>query len=402
MNYYERYCGDYQRDTAHLSLAEHGAYTMLLDTYFSVEKPLPEDLSSLYRVCRAMTRLEQQAVKSVAEQFFPVSGGDGLRHNQRADREIAKARPKIEAARINGRKGGRPAKVLVSGNSADIGQIESIGGGIPNGLSMGFDQETSGSRPAPYTETHNDPGGEAHQPQPHHQPQFHHHHQHRRQHELHRQPRQFREEASAGFKPCGTGDPEKGQPEPEMAARQQEQEQGQGRGQEPAPAHGGLHSRRGNRGDSDGQTGLHAGTGSLGASVAPGTAGACCKALMGQGVTGCNPHHPTLLALLQAGATEEEFLQAAGNAAARGKANFPYVVGMVRRQREEAAKLVLHQGRMPSGQEVLQAASHTATAGWMPPELRNAPAAEPAEPGEPVEPPGEESAGTGRRVSPCG
>lgn len=398
MNYYERYCGDYQRDTAHLSLAEHGAYTMLLDTYFSVEKPLPEDISSLYRVCRAMTRLEQQAVKSVAEQFFPVSGGDGLRHNQRADREIAKARPKIEAARINGRKGGRPAKVPVSGNSADIVQIESVGGGIPGrlsgGLSMGFDQETSGSRPAPYTETHGEPSGEAH----HHQPHHHHHHQHQHQHELHRQPRPFREEASAGFIPCGTGDPEKGQPEPEMAARQQ----GQGQGQEPAPDHGSLHSRPGNRGDSGGWTGFYAGTGSLGASVAPGTAGACCKALMGQGVTGCNPHHPTLLALLQAGATEEEFLQAAGNAAARGKANFPYVVGMVRRQREEAAKLVLHQGRMPSGQKLLQAASHTGTAEWMPPELRNAPAAEPAEPGEPVEPPGEEPAGTGRRVSPCG
>lgn len=392
MNYYERYCGDYQRDTAHLSLAEHGAYTMLLDTYFSVEKPLPEDISSLYRVCRAMTRLEQQAVKSVAEQFFPVSGGDGLRHNRRADREIAKARPKIEAARINGRKGGRPAKVPVSGNSADIGQIESVGGGIPGGLSMGFDQETSGSRPAPCTETHDEPSGEAHQPQPHH----HHHHQHQRQQEPHRQSRPFREEASADFNACETGDPEKGQPEPEMAARQQ------GQGQEAAPDHGSLHSRPGNRGDSGGRTGFHAGTGSLGASVAPGTAGACCKALMGQGVTGCNPHHPTLLALLQAGATEEEFLQAAGNAAVRGKANFPYVVGMVRRQREEAAKLVLHQGRMPRGQELLQAASHTGTAGWMPPELRNAPAAEPAEPGEPVEPPGEEPAGTGRRVSPCG
>ena len=52
MNYYERYCGDSQRDTAHLSLAEHGAYTMLLDVYLSVEKPLPKELSSLRRVER--------------------------------------------------------------------------------------------------------------------------------------------------------------------------------------------------------------------------------------------------------------------------------------------------------------------------------------------------------------
>ncbi|AYQ89318.1 DUF1376 domain-containing protein [Burkholderia gladioli] len=29
MNYYERYCGDYQRDTAHLSLTEHGAFADL-------------------------------------------------------------------------------------------------------------------------------------------------------------------------------------------------------------------------------------------------------------------------------------------------------------------------------------------------------------------------------------
>ena len=116
MNYYERYCGDYQRDTAHLSLAEHGAYTMLLDTYFSVEKPLPKEFPGLFRVCRAMTRVEQQAVKAVADQFFPVSEIDGLRHNARADREIAKARPKIEAARINGRKGGRPSKEKNIGN----------------------------------------------------------------------------------------------------------------------------------------------------------------------------------------------------------------------------------------------------------------------------------------------
>ena len=97
MNYYEGYCDDYQRDTAHLFLVEHDSYTMLLDTY-SVEKPLLEELPNLYRVCRTLTRLEQHAVKVVADQFFSVSAIDGLRHNHRADREIAKARPKIKVA----------------------------------------------------------------------------------------------------------------------------------------------------------------------------------------------------------------------------------------------------------------------------------------------------------------
>jgi hypothetical protein len=118
-------------------------------------------------------------------------------------------------------------------------------------------------------------------------------------------------------------------------------------------------------------------------------------------VAGCNPHHPTLLALLQAGATEEEFVLAARNAVARGKASFPYVIGTVKRQREEAAKLVLHRGRMPNSQELLQAANRAATAGWVPPELRNSEEAQPAEQAEPAGPAGAEFAQAGGRISSC-
>lgn len=89
MNFYKRYIGDYMRDTAHLSLLEHGAYTVLLDTMYATEKTLPSGLDALYRLCRATTRSEREAVKTVAEQFFPVNG-DGTRHNNRADHEIAK------------------------------------------------------------------------------------------------------------------------------------------------------------------------------------------------------------------------------------------------------------------------------------------------------------------------
>lgn len=110
MNFYERYCGDYGRDTGHLSLSQHGAYTLMLDHYYATEKPLPADLASLYRICRAMNKAEQDAVRVVAESFFPV-GDDGMRHNRRADEEIAEARPRIDASRKNGRHGGRPKKV---------------------------------------------------------------------------------------------------------------------------------------------------------------------------------------------------------------------------------------------------------------------------------------------------
>jgi uncharacterized protein YdaU (DUF1376 family) len=333
LNYYERYCGDYQRDTAHLSLAEHGAYTMLLDTYFSVEKPLPSDLPSLYRVCRAMSRLEQQAVRSIAEQFFPVSQTDGLRHNQRADREIAKARPKIEAARINGRKGGRPPKLGAS-DFFQAARQETLG--MPDGLSVGSTNLTDEILP-------DEPGGKAHQPQ----------HQHQLQH-------QSGKGTNKDIPAIGLPEDHRCNPHPESNfALSFTSENGDCLN---ASSHSeSFHSESFHIEPPEPKT-SH--------SVPPGTAGTCCKALVHQGVQGCNPHHPVFLALLQAGAMEEEFVQAARNAVARGKASFAYVVGTVKRQREEAAKLVLHHGRMPNGQELLESSNKAAAKGWLPPELR--------------------------------
>ena len=42
MNYYERHIGDYLKDTAHLSLLEHGIYGRLLDIYYTREEPIQE------------------------------------------------------------------------------------------------------------------------------------------------------------------------------------------------------------------------------------------------------------------------------------------------------------------------------------------------------------------------
>lgn len=123
MNFYSRFPGDYSRDTAHLSLAEHGAYALLLDTYYSTEKPLPDDIDSLCRLCRAMTKDERVAVKSVVRQFFP-HGDDGLRHNMRADKEISSALKRIETARQNGKSGGRrPSNKNPAGNPVGSGRV---------------------------------------------------------------------------------------------------------------------------------------------------------------------------------------------------------------------------------------------------------------------------------------
>ena len=43
MNYYKRHIGDYLKDTAHLSLLEHGVYARLLDVYYTRETAIPDD-----------------------------------------------------------------------------------------------------------------------------------------------------------------------------------------------------------------------------------------------------------------------------------------------------------------------------------------------------------------------
>jgi uncharacterized protein YdaU (DUF1376 family) len=107
VNFYKRYPADYGKKTARLTLMQHGAYTLLLDELYSTEAPLPAAMDELFRVCRAMKAAEQEAVRVVAERFFPV-GLDGLRHNKRAAEELEEAAPALEAARLNGKKGGRP------------------------------------------------------------------------------------------------------------------------------------------------------------------------------------------------------------------------------------------------------------------------------------------------------
>lgn len=104
MNYYERHLGDYAKDTAHLTIIEHGAYCLLLDRYYSTEQGIPADQA--HRVARARTKEEKAAVDAVLSEFFSLV--DGIWRNGRADEEIVKAQSKIKAAQENGRRGGRP------------------------------------------------------------------------------------------------------------------------------------------------------------------------------------------------------------------------------------------------------------------------------------------------------
>ena len=94
MNFYKRYIGDYARDTGHLSMLEHGAYTLLLDAFYGTKRPLPGNKLALYRLVRANTKRERDATDSVLAQFWTLQDGNWL--NRRALSEIDKATSQAE------------------------------------------------------------------------------------------------------------------------------------------------------------------------------------------------------------------------------------------------------------------------------------------------------------------
>lgn len=130
MNYYERHLGDYARDAGHLTMIEHGAYTVLLDRYYTTEAGIPADQA--HRVARARTKEEKQAVDAVLNEFFTLQ--DGIWIKGRVEEEIAKAQVKINAAKENGKKGGRP-KQIKSGSESETNNK-------PTGFPLGSESET--------------------------------------------------------------------------------------------------------------------------------------------------------------------------------------------------------------------------------------------------------------------
>jgi uncharacterized protein YdaU (DUF1376 family) len=149
MNYYERHLGDYARDAGHLSMLEHGAYTLLLDRLYTTERAIPK--VDVYRICRARTKDEKAAVDAVLQEFFLLSD-EGF-SNRRATTEIVNAQARIDAARTNGSKGGRPPKareekthrVLVGFDSGSKNETQSKAHQAPSSIYPDKEEKTGPS-----------------------------------------------------------------------------------------------------------------------------------------------------------------------------------------------------------------------------------------------------------------
>lgn len=109
MNFYKHHLGDYEAATAHLTWLQDCAYMRLMRLYYRTEKPIPEDINSAFRLLRAASKAERDAVCVVLAEFFTLEP-DGWR-SKRCDQEIAAAAKKAEANRTNGKQSsGRPQK----------------------------------------------------------------------------------------------------------------------------------------------------------------------------------------------------------------------------------------------------------------------------------------------------
>ncbi len=105
MNYYPRHIGDYMRDAGHLTMLEHGAYTLLLDIYYASEQGI-SDNNHLHKSLGAKSKDEKAAIDYVLNRFFSLKNGIWV--NKRAEKEIKKSRKRISLSQSNGRRGGRP------------------------------------------------------------------------------------------------------------------------------------------------------------------------------------------------------------------------------------------------------------------------------------------------------
>lgn len=106
VNYYKRHVGDYAKKAGHLSVLEHGVYTLLLDAYYDREQA-PTKAEAI-RLSRCRTPDELAALEAVLADFFTLT--DGRYVQARVEQEFVLAEGQAEKNRVNGKAGGRPRK----------------------------------------------------------------------------------------------------------------------------------------------------------------------------------------------------------------------------------------------------------------------------------------------------
>jgi|GEM_PF-1938577 len=94
--------GDYLADTQHLTRDEHGAYLLLLMTYWRNGGPLADDDRRLAAIVKASSK-EWRALRPVLAEFFTVAGG--VWRQKRVEAELSGSIERAEKAVSKAKKG---------------------------------------------------------------------------------------------------------------------------------------------------------------------------------------------------------------------------------------------------------------------------------------------------------
>ena len=101
--WYPRNPGDYRRDTAHLTLEQHGAYNLLLDFAWDHDGLIPKDFPSMARILGVHTNKAKTLWGFLSPFWYETRGGF---RQKRVDKELEKAidisKERADAGRLGG------------------------------------------------------------------------------------------------------------------------------------------------------------------------------------------------------------------------------------------------------------------------------------------------------------
>ena len=152
MNYYPHHIGDFRSGTFNMTRLERWIYRDMLEVYYDTEAPLSANVEGLCKDMGVRSAEEKAIVADLLTYKFKLTDAGYI--NVRCDLEIVAYHAKSEAARENGKKGGRkPNPNKPSGVAKRTKPVPSANPAEPTGLadetqsvSPGFE---NGTQPNP-------------------------------------------------------------------------------------------------------------------------------------------------------------------------------------------------------------------------------------------------------------
>lgn len=115
--YMPLYIADYLADAAHLTTLEHGAYLLMIMTYWQTGKPLPDDDKKLAAITK-LNFTNYKKIKAHLKEFFLSENGHLI--HKRIEQELSEFREKSDMARLAGIMSGKSRRKKTNGRSTDV------------------------------------------------------------------------------------------------------------------------------------------------------------------------------------------------------------------------------------------------------------------------------------------